>query len=56
MKWHNALKFEMDSTYDNKIWTLFNLLEGIKPIEYKWVFKRKTNMKNKVVNIGSKRL
>jgi Reverse transcriptase (RNA-dependent DNA polymerase) len=30
--------------YDNKVWTLVDIPKGIKPIENKWVFKRKTSM------------
>ena len=39
----------MDSMYENQIWTLVDPLEGIKPIGYKWVFKKKTDMEGNVV-------
>ena len=34
------MKSEMDSIYTNHVWTLVDLYERIKLIEYKWVFKR----------------
>ena len=43
-KWLQAMKSEMDSMYQNKVWTLINPLEGVKPIGCKWVFKKKTDM------------
>jgi hypothetical protein len=36
------MKSEMDFLYINQVWNLVDPLEGIKPIECKWVFKRKT--------------
>ena len=39
----------MDSMSDNKIWTLSDVPEGVKPIGCKWVFKKKTDMEGKVV-------
>ena len=40
-KWLDAMRSEMDSMYTNKVWTLIEPPEGIKPIGCKWVFKRK---------------
>ena len=39
----------MDSMYENQIWTLVDPLEGIKPIGYKWVFKKKTDMEGNAI-------
>ena len=39
--WHVAMESEMDSMYSNKVWTLVDKPEGIKPIGCKWVYKRK---------------
>lgn len=36
-KWHQAIKSEMDSIYENQVWTLVDLLEC------KWVFYTKTD-------------
>ena len=43
-RWLEAMKSEIDSMYENKVWTLVDPHEGVKPIECKWVFKKKTNM------------
>ena len=43
-KWLEAMRFEIGSMYTNQVWTLVDLLEWIKPIKCKWVFKRKIDM------------
>ena len=40
-KWLHTIKFEMDSMYDNQVWTLVDPPEEIIPIGCKWIFKRK---------------
>ena len=40
-KWHNTMKFKMDSMYTNQVWTLVDVLEGVTPIGCKWVFNKK---------------
>ncbi|GAA0159439.1 transmembrane signal receptor [Lithospermum erythrorhizon] len=40
-EWLIAMKSEIDSIYQNKVWTLMDLPEGARPIECKWVFKCK---------------
>ncbi|KAK1632478.1 hypothetical protein QYE76_006793 [Lolium multiflorum] len=42
-KWQEAMKFEMGSMYDNKVWTLVDLPDSRKAVENKWIFKRKTD-------------
>ena len=42
-KWLEAMKSEMGSIYENKVWTLINLPDDRQPIENKWIFKRKTD-------------
>ena len=42
-KWLEAMKSEMGSMYENKVWTLEVLPEGRKAIQNKWIFKRKTD-------------
>ncbi|KAK1603400.1 hypothetical protein QYE76_059183, partial [Lolium multiflorum] len=42
-KWQEAMKSEMGSMYDNKVWTLVDLLDSRKAVENKWIFKRKTD-------------
>ena len=42
MKWLEAMKSEMGYMYENKVWTLVDLLDDRQAIENKWMFKRKT--------------
>ncbi|KAK1648776.1 hypothetical protein QYE76_066581 [Lolium multiflorum] len=42
-KWQEAMKYEMGSMYDNKVWTLVDLPDSRKAVENKWIFKRKTD-------------
>jgi hypothetical protein len=39
-KWHEAMKSEMGSMYDNQVWTLVDLPDSRKAVENKWIFKR----------------
>ena len=41
-KWLEAMKYEMGSMYENKLWTLVDLPNDRQAIENKWIFKRKT--------------
>ena len=47
-RWLEAMKFEMQSMYDNQVWTLIDPPNGLKTIGCKWVFKKKTNMDGNV--------
>ena len=47
-KWLEAMKFEMGSMYENKVWTLVDLPDDRRAIEIKWIFKRKTNADSSV--------
>ena len=42
-KWLEAMKFEMGSMYENKVWTLVDLPDDRQAIENKWIFKKKTD-------------
>ena len=42
-KWLEAMKSEMGSMYENKVWTLVELPDDRQAILYKWIFKRKTD-------------
>ena len=48
VKWLEAMKSEMDSMYQNQVWSLVEPPEGVKPIGCKWVFKKKTDMDGNV--------
>ena len=42
-KWLESMKSEMGSMYENKVWTLVDLPDDRQAIEYKWIFKKKTD-------------
>ena len=47
-KWLEAMKSEMGSMYENKVWTLVDLPDDRRAIENKWIFKRKTDVDGSV--------
>ena len=47
-KWLEAMKSEMGSMYENKVWTLVDLPDDWQAIENKWIFKRKTDADSSV--------
>ena len=47
-KWLEAMKSEMRSMYENKVWTLMDLPDDRQAIENKWIFKRKTDADSSV--------
>ena len=42
-RWLKAMKSEMGSMYENKLWTLIDLPDDRWVIENKWIFKRNTD-------------
>ena len=46
--WVKAMKSKLDSIYSNQIWDLVKVPNGIKPVGYKWVYKRKKGIDGKV--------
>ncbi|KAK8694674.1 hypothetical protein V6N13_072221 [Hibiscus sabdariffa] len=47
-KWLEAMRSENDSMSENKVLTLVDPPEGVKPIGCKWVFKKKSDMDGNV--------
>ena len=47
-KWLEAMKSEMGSMYENKVWTLVYLPDDRQATENKWIFKRKTDTDSSV--------
>ena len=47
-KWLGAMKSEMRSMYENKVWTLVDLPDDRQAIENKWIAKRKTDADSSV--------
>ncbi|WVZ81432.1 LOW QUALITY PROTEIN: hypothetical protein U9M48_028809 [Paspalum notatum var. saurae] len=40
-KWLEAMRSKLKSMADNQVWNLVEPLDQVRPIEYKWVFKKK---------------
>ena len=47
-KWLEAMKSEIGSMYEGKVWTLVDLPDDRQAIEDKWIFKKKTNFDGNV--------
>ena len=47
-KWLEAMKSEMGSMYENKVWTLIDFPDDRRAIENKWIFKKKTDADSSV--------
>ena len=47
-KWLEAIKSEIGSMYENKVWTLVDLPDDWRPIENKWIFNKKTDIDGNV--------
>ena len=48
VRWLEAMKSEIGSMYENKVWTLVDLPNDRQAIENKWIFKRKTDADSSV--------
>ena len=46
--WLEAMKSEIGSMYENKVWTLIDSPDNRRAIEKKWIFKRKTDADSSV--------
>ena len=47
-RWLEAMKYEMQSMYDNQVWTLIDPPNGLKTIGCKWVFRKNIDMDGNV--------
>jgi hypothetical protein len=47
-KWQSDMRSEIDSMDDNQVWNLVNPPDGVKPIECKWIYKKKRDMDGSV--------
>nr|ABG22008.1 retrotransposon protein, putative, Ty1-copia subclass [Oryza sativa Japonica Group] len=47
-KWLGAMKSEIESMHVNQVWNLVDPPDGVKGIECKWVFKKKTDLDGNV--------
>ena len=48
-KWLEAMKYEIGSIYENKVWTLLDLPDDWKATKNKWIFKEKTDANGNVI-------
>ena len=42
------MKSEIESMHDNQVWNLVDPIEGVRPVECKWIFKKKIDMDGNV--------
>jgi hypothetical protein len=42
-KWLGDIESEIESKHNNQVWNLVDPIDGVRPICYKWVFKKKTD-------------
>nr|GEW78472.1 putative retrotransposon Ty1-copia subclass protein [Tanacetum cinerariifolium] len=47
-KWKEAMKNDIQSTYENRVWNLVDTTPGLKMVGCKWIFKKKIDMDGKV--------
>ena len=47
-KWIEAMKSEIGSMYENKVWTLTDMPDDRQAIQNKWIFKKKTDANGNV--------
>jgi hypothetical protein len=47
-KWQSAMRSEIDSMDDNPVWNLVDQPDGVKPIECKWIYKKKRDIDGNV--------
>ena len=55
-KWLEAMKSEIGSMYENKVWTLVDLPDDQQAIENKWIFKKKTGVDGYYIIVYKARL
>ena len=53
-KWYNAMKEELQSMDDNKVWELVELPDGAKQVGCKWVYKTKRDSKGNIERYKSR--
>ena len=40
-KWLGAMKSEIESMHGNQVWNLVDPIDGVRPVECKWIFKKR---------------
>jgi hypothetical protein len=39
-KWLEAMESELKSMHDNQVWNLVDQIDGVRPVDCKWIFKK----------------
>jgi hypothetical protein len=47
-KWLEAVKSKLNSMHDNQVWNLVDPIEGVRPVDCKWIFMKKLDMDGNV--------
>jgi len=47
-KWQSVMRFKIDSIGDNQVWNLVDPSIGVRPIDCKWIYKKKNDMDGNV--------
>ena len=47
-KWQSAMRSKIDSMVNNQVWNLVDPPDGVRPIECKWIYKKKKDMDGNV--------
>jgi hypothetical protein len=47
-KWLEAMEFELNSMHDNQVWNLVDPIECVRPVDCKWILKKKLDMDGNV--------
>ena len=47
-KWQSAMRSEIDSMGNNQVWNFVDPPDGVRPIECKWIYKKKKDMDGNV--------
>ena len=53
-RWLEAMKSEIGSMYENKVWTLVDLPDDRRAIENKWIFKKKTDADGNITTYNAR--
>jgi hypothetical protein len=48
IKWLNTMKSEIESMYENQVWSLVDPPEGSRPIKCKWIYMKKIDANGNV--------
>jgi hypothetical protein len=47
-KWLEAMESELKSMHDNQDWNLVDQIDGVRPVDCKWIFKKKLDVDGNV--------